>query len=72
MDLDANAILASIVISGIGTVALVYGKRQARFPHMIAGVLLIAYPFFISNLFLMAGIAIVILAALWGAVRFGW
>jgi hypothetical protein len=72
MDFDANALLASIVIGCIGFVAFVYGKRQSRIPHMVAGVALMAYPYFVSNVFIMAGIAVALLGALWLVVRLGW
>jgi hypothetical protein len=70
MDLDANSFLASMLVGSIGFVAFAYGKRQARVPHMIAGVILMAYPYFVPNVALMLGIAVVLLAALWAAVRY--
>ncbi|HEX8792198.1 MAG TPA: hypothetical protein VF765_14690 [Polyangiaceae bacterium] len=72
MDLDANAILASIMIGTVGLGVFIYGKRQSRLPQMIAGVVLMAYPYFVSNVLLMAGIAMGLLAALWLVVRLGW
>jgi cell division protein FtsL len=72
MDLDANSLLASLLVSSIGFVAFVYGKRQSRYPHMLAGVLLSVFPYFVSNVPLMLGIAVVLCAGLWGAVRLGW
>jgi hypothetical protein len=72
VDLDANAILASIMIGTVGLGVFIYGKRQSRLPHMIAGVGLMAYPYFVSNVLLMAGIAMVALVALWLVVRLGW
>ncbi len=72
VDLDANAILASIMIGTVGLGVFIYGKRQSRLPQMIAGVVLMAYPYFVSNVLLMAGIAMGLLAALWLVVRLGW
>ncbi len=72
MDLDANALLASLLISSIGVVAFVYGKRQSRFPQMLVGLALMGFPYFVSNIPLMFGIAAVLLGGLWGAVRLGW
>ncbi len=72
MDFDANALLASIMIGLVGFGLLVYGKKQARLPQMLAGLLLMIYPYFVSNLYLMGGIAIAVVAGLWGAVRLGW
>jgi hypothetical protein len=72
MDLDANAILASMAIGVVGLAVFVYGKKEARLPHMLAGLALMAYPYFVSNVILMAGIAMTLLAGLWVVVRLGW
>ena len=71
MDLDANSIIASFIIGSIGMVAFIYGKRQGRFPQMVVGLVLMLYPYFVPNVALMAVIAVVLLAGLWLAVRFG-
>lgn len=71
MDFDANMLLASIVPSSIGLVAFLYGKRQSRLPHMVIGVVLMFYPYFVSNILLMFGIASLLCAGLWLAVRMG-
>ena len=71
MDFDANVLLASIVPSSIGLVAFMYGKRQARAPHMLVGVVLMIYPYFLSNIWLMFAVAGVLVLGLWLAVRAG-
>lgn len=71
MDIDANAVLLSMVIGGIGFVSFVYGKKQSRFPQMLAGVALMAYPYFVSSVWVMLGIAVAIVAALFVAVKAG-
>ena len=71
LNLDGNALLVSLLIGCIGFVCFAYGKRQQRFPQMVAGVLLSVYPYFVSNLMLMAGIAVAILVLLGVAVRLG-
>ena len=70
MEFEADTLIGSLVIGGIGTVAFIYGKRQSRVPQMVAGALLVVYPYFIDNIFIMVGIAVAILAALWASVRF--
>jgi hypothetical protein len=70
MDLDANSLLASFLVGSIGFVAFAYGKRQSRVPHMLVGFILMAYPYFVTNVALMLGIAVVLLASLWGSVRY--
>jgi hypothetical protein len=72
MDIDANVLLVSLIVSSIGLVAFMYGKRQSRVPQMAIGFILMAFPYFVSNIPLMLGIAVVLLASLWGAVRLGW
>jgi hypothetical protein len=39
---------------------------------MLIGVALMVFPYFIGNLYLMAGIALALVAGLWVAVRVGW
>ena len=70
MDFDADTLIASLVIGGIGTVSFIYGKRQSRVPQMVVGLALVVYPYFVSNIFLMIGIAVALLAALWASIRF--
>jgi hypothetical protein len=71
MDLDGNSILASLLVGLVGSAFFMYGRRQGRFPHMLTGGILVVYPYFVSNVALMAGIGVGIVAALWGAVRLG-
>jgi len=72
MDLDPSSLLASMLIGSVGLGLLIYGKKQVRFPQMIVGLGLMVYPYFVSNVWLMLGIAVAAVAALWGAVRSGW
>jgi hypothetical protein len=72
MELDANSLLASMLIGSIGLGLLIYGKKQVRVPQIVVGLALCVYPYFVSNVLLMFGIAIAALGALWGAVRLGW
>ena len=69
MDIDGNALLLSFVIGGVGFVCFGYGKRQGEVAPMVAGLGLIIFPYFVSNLLLMAGIAVAIVAALVTVVK---
>jgi len=71
MVFDANAFLLSMLIGGVGFVAFVYGKKQSRLPQMLAGVTLMAFPYFVSNLWLMLGIAVAVVGAMFVAIRLG-
>jgi uncharacterized membrane protein YeaQ/YmgE (transglycosylase-associated protein family) len=68
---DANSIFVAFFVGLVGFAVFVYGKRQGRLPHLVAGVLLMAYPYFIDNAAISGAIGAVILLALWGAVRLG-
>ena len=71
MPLDGNALLLSLAIGCIGLACFVYGKRQGRFPQMIAGAALMIFPYFVPNLFAMAATAVAVVVLLWLAVRLG-
>lgn len=71
MDLDANSLLASLLVSSIGFVLFVYGRRMRRIPQLAVGLTLLIYPYFVSNVWLMFGIAAALLALLWFGVKQG-
>jgi len=71
MDFDANNILASLLVGLVGSGCFMYGRRQGRVPAMAVGATLVIYPYFVSNVALMVGIAVALLAGLWGAGRLG-
>ena len=71
MSFDPNALLLSLVVSSVGMGIFVYGKKQARFPQLVAGAVLTLYTYFVSNLAAMAVIAIGVLGLLWAVLRLG-
>jgi hypothetical protein len=54
---NGNAILASVVIGSVGLGLFMYGKRQRRVPHLVAGIVLMVYPYFVGSVAAMAAIA---------------
>ncbi len=68
---DGNAMLLSLAIGCVGLACFVYGRKQGRFPHMLAGAALSIYPYFVPNLLAMAAIGVAVMVALWVAVRLG-
>jgi hypothetical protein len=72
VDLDANALLASLFIGLVGAACFVYGRRQGRLPPMAVGAAMVIYPYFVPNVLVMVGVAIALLVAMWGALRAGW
>ncbi len=71
MNLDPNALLLSLAVSSVGFVFFGYGKRQGRLPQMATGILLMIYPYFVSNLALMALVFVAIVGLFWLAIRLG-
>jgi len=72
MDIDATWLFLSLIPSGAGFVLMVYGKKQGRWPHAIAGVLLTIYPYFTSSATALVGVGAAIGLGLYFAVQAGW
>ena len=72
MSLDPLWLFLSLIPSGIGFVLLVYGKKQERWPQLVAGLALMVYPYFADTLTTLVAVGVVIGVALWTAIRLGW
>jgi hypothetical protein len=72
MDLDANSLLASLLVSSIGFVLLVYGKRMARAPQIITGIVLLVFPYFVPGALWILLIGAALLGLLWFFLKNGW
>jgi 4-hydroxybenzoate polyprenyltransferase len=70
--IDSTLIFLSLITGGIGTVLMVYGKKQGRWPHLVAGIAFIVYPYFADTLALAVGIGVLIAVGLWLLVRQGY
>ncbi|HEY3501123.1 MAG TPA: hypothetical protein VGK73_40800 [Polyangiaceae bacterium] len=72
MELDVNSLFAGFLVSGIGFVLLVYGKRVGRPPQIVTGIVLLLYPYFVSGVALTLSIGAALLAALGVMLKLGW
>ena len=72
MSFDPDLLFLSLITSGLGFVLFVYGKKQERWPQLAAGLALMVYPYFVSTLSVTIGVAVVIVTAMWMAIRQGW
>jgi hypothetical protein len=72
MNLDPAWLFLSLIPSGVGFVLFVYGKKQERWPHLVAGLALLVYPYFATSVATLVGIGVAICVGLWCAVRLGW
>lgn len=62
-------LFVSFLVSGIGFVAFSYGRRMKRAPQFLAGIVLMVFPYFTTNILAMLVIAAFVLGAMWAAIR---
>ncbi|MGE3273667.1 MAG: hypothetical protein AB7O67_01055 [Vicinamibacterales bacterium] len=72
MTIDPGYLLLSLVVSGVGFVLFTYGRKQARLPQVVGGLLLMVYPYFASTWTGLLGGGALIAAVTWWVVRLGW
>jgi len=72
MSLDPTWLFLSLIPGGIGFVLLVYGKKQGRWPQLVAGLLFMVYPYFATSVVSLVVTGGVIGVLLWYAIRLGW
>ena len=58
-----NSLIVGAIAGAIGVGYFIYGKRQAKFTPLLAGVLLCIYPYFTDSLLWLSVIGLVLLAA---------
>ena len=72
MDLfEPGPLFASLVIGAVGLGLFLYGKRQKRLPQMLAGLVLMVFPYFVPSVLWMVVIAVAIVGLTWIAARVG-
>jgi hypothetical protein len=72
VNVDADWLILSLIPGGIGFVLLAYGKKAERWPHAVAGLLFLAYPYFTDTIWSLVGVGAAIGLALYFAVQQGW
>jgi hypothetical protein len=72
MNFDPTWIFLSLIPGGIGFVLFAYGKKLQRWPHMIAGLLLMGYPYLATTVTSLTVVGVGICAAFWLALRMGY
>ena len=71
MSLNPGFLFLSIIISGIGLALFAFGKREQRWPFLVAGVLCLVYPYFVETVTQMLVVGAVIGVVLWWLWREG-
>lgn len=57
-------IIGGILFGGVGFVVFAYGKKQLKFKLMSIGIVLMVYPYFIPNTFLLYSIGTILTVGL--------
>jgi 4-hydroxybenzoate polyprenyltransferase len=70
--LDPLWLFLSLIPSGVGFVFFIYGKKQQRWPQLVAGLGLMVYPYLATSAVSLVLVGVAIGVALWLAVRAGW
>lgn len=71
MNLSPAWLLASLLVSSVGAGLSVYGKKQTRFPQLLAGIALVLESMFVQSTGWMLAVAGVVLVGLWATLRAG-
>lgn len=69
MNLDPAWLFLSLISSGIGFVLIVYGKKEGRWPHLVAGLALTVCPYVATTPVTLVMVGVLIGIGLWSAVR---
>jgi hypothetical protein len=69
---NVNVFLLGGFISLIGMALLIYGRKATRVPHIVVGLTLMVYPYFIGSLVLTTVIAVVLVSGLAVVSRLGY
>lgn len=72
MSFDPSTLIAGFLISGVGFVLFSYGRKLGRFPHVVVGLVLLVFPYFVPGVLLMVGIAALLCGLLYLATRAGY
>ena len=70
--MDPTWLFLSLIPSGVGFVLLAYGKKEGRWPQLVAGLIFLVYPYFTDSVAALVGVGAALGLALWLGVRSGW
>jgi predicted membrane protein len=62
MRVDTSSLLWGLLFGSIGLGFLIYGRKQRAVVPLISGLALMIFPYFVSNIFLLITMGIVLIA----------
>jgi hypothetical protein len=72
MEFSAASLFASFIVGLVGLGLFLYGRKQVRLPHLVIGIVLMVFPYFISSAKIVYAVAGALVLGLWIALRLGW
>ena len=72
MNLDPAWLLLSLIPGGAGFVLFIYGKKQQRWPQLVAGLAMMIYPYFTTTVTTLVAGGALITGALWYSLWLGY
>lgn len=72
VSLDPGLLFFDLITSGAGFVLFTYGRKQDRTPHLVAGLVYMVYPYFVSTFLANVAVALLLAVGLWMVVRAGY
>jgi hypothetical protein len=69
---DPSNLIAGFVISGVGFVLFSYGRKLGRIPHVVVGLVLMVFPYFVPSVLATIAIGAVLCGLLYLATRAGY
>ena len=64
--------LLSLSPGGVGFVLFVYGKKQQRWPQLLAGLAMMVYPYFATTVTTLVAVGALIAGVLWYVLSLGY
>jgi hypothetical protein len=69
---DPSSLFVDLIFGSIGFALFAYGKKAQRWPQIVAGLLLMIYPYFVDSAVTLFSVGAVIVVGLAGALWMGY
>ena len=63
--METNSLFIGMITGAIGAGYLLYGKKQAKLLPAVCGILLMAYPYFTDNVWILLIVGVALITAPW-------